>query len=462
VKHSPLNLVILCVLLAASETVAALPDLLEVYRQAVQEDAQLQRVQANYEAVLESHQQAEAKALLPTVSINANVYGNQQNISLQGNSLGIGGNSQFLSNNYSLNISQPLFHRDRLIALDQADRKSRLAEVELAAAQQELMLRVVERYFAVLAAQDSLAFAQAQQKTLAKQLHLTQQRFAVGEIAITDVPEAEAGHDRSMADEIEAQRHLNSALESLREITGTDYQSLVKLSDDIPLMPPQPEDEIRWIELALSQNLKLNTVQLAVEIAVEEIRRESAGHYPTLDLVGNHGYTSTGGQFGTVNIDTSSVGLAFNLPIYEGGQVNSKSREAAHRYDEKCAELKQEQRAIHRQTRDAYLGVITGISQVKALHKTVQSIDSALLNIRAGIEVGSRATLDLVIAERESYRVQRDYAQARYDYLLNSLRLKQATGSLSPDDLQQINHWLMLENNELQTPIKQPISQIKK
>lgn len=425
---------------------AALPlraeNLLDIYRQAELKDTHFQKVQVSRQAVSEASAQADAKALLPSIQLNANVDGVFQNIDLGKNAIGQSGNNDFMNGGYTLKLTQPIYHPDRYVALTQAGLRVEQADIEIALARQELMLRVAERYFAVLMAQDDIEFVLAQKKAMGQQLEQIQQRFAAGDIAITDVPEAQAGYDRVLADEIEAVNRLDDAREALREVTAEDYASLAALARDIPLVRPDPENENRWIERALEQNPRIAAAARAVEIAQEEIKRQTAGHLPSLDLVGNHGYLTAGGRFGSADVQTNSIGLSLTIPIYEGGQVSSRTREAAYRHQEALVALEQEQRAVRRGARDAYLGVLANISRIQALKQILRSNEAAVEAIGAGLEVGTRTTLDLVLAERELYRARRDHTRARYEYLLNSLRLKRAAGLLSIDDIAHLNTWL--------------------
>ncbi|MBM2830738.1 MAG: type secretion protein TolC [Gammaproteobacteria bacterium] len=210
----------------------------------------------------------------------------------------------------------------------------------------------------------------------------------------------------------------------------------------MPLVSPDPDKIEDWTQISLEQNLQVIAAKHQLETARQEIKIQKAGHIPTLDLVANRGFDSTGGRFGGTEVDSTAIGLSLNVPIYEGGLVNSKTREVRHLYDQALERLEQQHRAAQRETREAFLGVISGISQVKALDQTVISGESALEATVAGFEVGTRTAVDVVAAERAVLQIKRDYARSRYDYILNSLRLKKAAGTLSPDDLQLINGWL--------------------
>jgi outer membrane protein len=348
-----------------------------------------------------------------------------------------------VSGGYTLTLTQPILHYERVVGKQQADKRVAKAEAEFAAAEIAVLLRVAERYFEVLAAADNLRFAQAQRDALARGLAETQQRQRVGFLATADVQEAQAGYDRALSDVVDAEHQLRDAQESLQETTGQQYAQLAVLRDDIPLVAPEPASEARWVDQALVQNLSLRVSEQLVEIAKAAIELQKSGHLPTLDAVGSQSFSTSGGRFGSSDVEDTIVGLSLTVPLYQGGQVNSKIREAEHRHSQAKANLKQAQRAVHREASNAFLGVVGGISRVKALRQTVSSSQTALAATQAGFRAGRRTALDVIIAEREQLRAQNDYARARYDYLLATLRLKQAVGTLSPEDLVKINGLLV-------------------
>jgi len=419
-------------------------DLLSVYREALNDNPQLEKAREGLEAVMESQTQAHAALFLPEANFSANVNQDYQNIQLGGSgAIGASGRAQFMSGGYSLVITQPLLHYDRWVALDQADSRIAQAEAEQSAAEIALLLKVAERYFEVLSAAENLKFAKAQQQSLARKLTETQQRQAVGYLAMTDVQEAQSGYDKTVADTVAAEHQWRDAKEGLQEVTGSSPGFLAELGADMPLINPEPEDEHQWVEMALQQNYALLSQQKAVDTAKDEVARQYAGHLPTLDATGSHIFNTTGGRFGTADVQDDIVGLNLNMPLYQGGRTTSKTREAEHRYRQALAVLNEQKRAVQRNASKAYLGVIAGISRIKALKQALLSSETGLQATLAGFSAGRRTTLDVIIAEREKLAAQRDFARARYDYLLDSLRLKQATGSLSPQDLQQINGWLI-------------------
>ena len=433
--------VILLGLLTSIDCLSA--DLLSVYKLAEKNDPTYLQEIATYRAALESRPQALSQ-LLPSVNLSADTARLDQDISLSGG-FGAGGEVNFNSRSYTLSVSQPIFRRDRFIALEQSGSEINQAEAELTQAQQDLIVRIAERYFEVLASIDNLEFAQAEVKSLSRQLEQANQRFEVGLSAITDVQEAQAGYDLAVAQEIQALNAIDNAREAIREVTGDYIQAFDGLGNNMSLVKPDPETIDSWTQLSLNQNLGIIAANHATETARKEIKRQSAGHYPTLDLVASQDYNSSGGRFGTNKTHTTSIGIELNVPIYSGGLVSSQTREAHENYNAAIHLLEQARRSAQRLTREAYLGVISGISQVNALNQAVISSETALEATEAGFEVGTRTAVDVVASQRATSEARRDFSQAKYDYILNTLRLKQAAGTLSPDDLNLINAWLTEE-----------------
>jgi outer membrane protein len=228
----------------------------------------------------------------------------------------------------------------------------------------------------------------------------------------------------------------------LREVTLAYHTELLPLGARLPLTPPEPNNIDTWTQIALEQNLALAGARVAAEVAHEDIRAQYARHLPTIDLSGGHSFQKSGGRFGESEVTSGQIGMQMNLPLYEGGQVNSRTRQAQHQHAQALEALEQQTRAVHRQAREAFLGIVATISSVNALRQAVISAQTAVESTEAGFEVGTRTGVDVVAAERNLSQARRDYARARYDYVLDIFALKQAAGTLSVDDLIAANGWL--------------------
>lgn len=414
-------------------------DLLSVYKSAIQNDPQFRAAQAEYRALLETKTQSIA-LLLPTLSASAH-YTDNDNETITASTT----RENYKSNGYSLTLTQPLYRHENYVGLNQADAQVAQASAIFESAKQDLIIRVTKQYFAVLAAGDDLEFAKAERISIREQLIQTQQRFHVGLIAITDVHEAQARYDQAVARAIVAENTFAISNETLREITAKHHATLSSLSIKHPLVKPEPADIQQWVKTANAQNALLIASQKNVDVARAEVSRQGAGHYPTLDLTANHTYTDYSDGFlggAAQEKDSNSISLQLNIPLYQGGLVNSRTRAAAHRLTQAREKLEQQKRATERQTRNSYLSVIASISTVKALKQALASSLIALEATQAGFEVGTRTAVDVLDSQRELFGARRDYAQVRYNYVLETLSLKLAAGTLSSADIEQLNPWL--------------------
>ena len=414
-------------------------DLLSVYKSAMQNDPQFRAAQAEYRALLETKTQSIA-LLLPTLSASAH-YTDNDNETITASSTDP---DNYTNKGYSLTLTQPLYRHENYVGLNQADAQVAQAIATFENAKQDLIIRVTRQYFAVLAARDDLEFAKAERISIREQLIQTQQRFNVGLIAITDVHEAQARYDQAVARAIVAENTFAISKETLREITAKNHATLSSLSTKHPLVKPEPADIQQWVKTAKDQNALLIASQKSVDVARAEVSRQGAGHYPTLDLTANHTYTDYDDGFpgGAQEKNNNSISLQLNIPLYQGGLVNSRTRAAAHRLTQAREKLEQQKRATERQTRNSYLSVIASISTVKALKQALASSLIALEATQAGFEVGTRTAVDVLDSQRELFGARRDYAQVRYNYVLETLSLKLAAGTLSATDLEQLNPWL--------------------
>ncbi|MGD7035540.1 TolC family outer membrane protein [Methylotuvimicrobium buryatense] len=418
-------------------------DLVEVYTQALENDPILKQALARQYANAESKDQGIAR-LLPSLSAT----GASSREWLHNKKAGAGfdfrgpqTNQEFWNNTFSLNFVQPVFHWDHWIQLSQSDNQIAQTEAEYLAELQNLMVKITEAYFNVLSAQDGLDFAVAEKNAIARQLEQAQQRFEVGLIAITDVYEAKAAHDLALANEIEADNNLDNQKEALREIIGEFDEELSPIGKELPLIVPEPNEMKAWSDAALNGNFSIISAFNQAEFARKAVDLQNSGHLPQLDIVGSYGVSDNTSTFGFRG-DTQSIGLQLNVPLFEGGAVNSRTRQARQEFEAAKQNLIAAKRAVIRQVNNAYRGVNASISRVGALQSAVKSAESALEATEAGLDVGTRTMVEILAEQRNLYRAKRDHARSRYDYLINSIRLKQAASSLSENDLEYINSLL--------------------
>jgi outer membrane protein len=418
-------------------------DLLTIYDLALQQDPKIREALATRDAALENKPQAIAR-LLPTLSIRGNLTRNWVLSKLDDPQLALlagGQNLEFWNSGASVNLNQPVYRHELWVQLGQADHRVAQAEAQYADELQNLIVRLAQAYFGVLLAEDNLEFAHAERQAIERQLEQAKARFEVGLIAITDVNEAQAGFDLAQANEIKAENDLDNARETLREIIGPFEGHLAKVAPEFPLEPPQPTRIDEWDASAQRNNLSLIAAQNGVEVAKKGIDLQFAGHLPSLDMVASAGFTDTNRPRG-IPTESQAIGMQLNIPLFEGGGVNSRVRQARHEYEAALQTLDRQRRAVGRQVKNAYRGILSAIGQVKALKAAVVSATSAKEASEAGFEVGTRTMIDVLAEQRNLFRTQRDYAKTRYDYILASLTLKQAASLLQREDVERINRWL--------------------
>lgn len=421
-------------------------DLREAYELALANDAQYQAAVAAYDAALQARPLARS-GYLPQVNLSADYNANRREILSADSFLFQPGVQNFNSTSAALSVSQAVYRREVLVQMRQADASIDQALAEVEAAEQDLIVRVATEYFGVLAAQDNLEFATAEKEAVARQLEQAQKRFEVGLIAITDVKEAKARFDTSSANEIRARNRLENAYESLRVVIGEMHRELASLAEDIPLVRPDPADVDAWVARALEANRSLSAARAAEEVARQSVSLAKSDYYPTLDVVGSYQYSETDGQdptrgLGDVEQEDGIIGLQLNVPLYLGGARGASVEQAAQRLNQAVQGQIEARRRTIQQTRDAYLGVILGIQQVEAFQSAVESNKAALEATEAGFEVGTRTSVDVLISVQSTAAALRDYAGARYQYILNGFALKQAAGTLAPQDVVFVNNYL--------------------
>jgi outer membrane protein len=444
---------------------AAGADLLDVYQRALQNDPQLKEAEANRLAALESKPQAIA-ALLPQLSSSAQVsrehdegadnvtaselFPGQQTPVIVATPFN--GTTTTTTHVYRADLKQSLFSWQNWVALKTADATVAQAEADYQAAKQDLIARVSQRYFDVLSAEDDLEAQQAALNSVQRQLDQAESRYQIGLIAITDVEEARAAHDSSVAAVIEAKRTLATDQELLREITGEGFDWLARPTEPFDLPNPDPLSADQWVNMALQQNLSLVSSRLAADIARENISSAEGGHYPTLDLVGSRFKTmndsnsvypdGTFAENSFLDQNSRSIGLQLTFPLYSGGYVSSQVRKAVYLHRAAKERLERVARETERDARDAYLGVLSEISRVKALKRALESNTVALKATETGYDAGTRTAVDVLESRRLWIQAQTNYSRSRYDYLINLIKLQQAAGILTEESLTHVNGWL--------------------
>lgn len=441
-KTSPITLPAIIIYFLMGSAPSQAQNLLEIYELAIQNSPILKQAQEKQLAIGELNDQSIAR-FLPVLSASA--ISNAQSQNNKRSTYQSLGYQEFWNNSFTFNLSQPLFHFDHWIKLSQSENIIAQAEANYLNELQNLIVKTTENYFNVLYAQDSLAFALEEKNAIARQLEQAQERFNAGTIAITDVNEAQSGFAQATASEIDANNNLENQKEALREIIGDSELNLNKLGELLPLLNPNPKDISAWSDLAELNNLNIISALNQAEAARKSVNLQHSGHLPTLDLVGNYAITDNSASFGFRG-DTQSLGLKLDIPLFEGGAVNSRTRQAEHDYLAAKEDLMTKKRAAKRQVRDAYNGVMSSISRVEALKTAVTYANSALEASEGGFQAGIRTMVDVLLAQRDLYRAKRDLSRTRYDYLINSVKLKQAASSLNQDDIEQINRLLVSQN----------------
>ena len=428
-------------------------DLIQVYQQALANDATYASARASLAAGRERVTQGRA-GLLPTVGLSGSYAKNDNDFSPfnQGQTVVINGvptivagsGSDLRTNQYGLSLTQPLFRWDRWQTYEQSKLAQAIAEAQFAQAQQDLITRVAQAYFDVLAAQDKLESIRAQKNATTEQLASAKRNFEVGTQTITDTHEAQAAYDLVLAQEFAAVNDLDNKRNALQAIIGTAPGNLAALKPGTTLAVPQPATVDPWVSSAENQNYGVTVSQLQVEIATRDISRNRAGHMPTLDLVASSTRRDVNGRTGSSgDTKNNAIGLQWSVPIFSGYAVTSRVRESIALEDRARNELEATRRNAALQARQSFLGVSSGLAQVKALEAAEVSSQSALESNKLGYQVGVRINIDVLNAQRQLYQTRTDLSRARYDVIVNGLRLKAAAGSLRETDLTPVNSLLV-------------------
>jgi outer membrane protein len=435
------------VLLAVAAQAAFAADLLSVYREAQGFDTVYAAARATYATTQEKLPQG-LSGLLPAVTFTANTQFNDRDLSFRSNGLAAAassGNSRFNSNGLNLVATQPLFRYQNWITYAQAKNQVSQAEATFLQANQDLILRVAQAYFDVLLAQDNVTLAGAQKAAFAEQLAQAKRNFEVGTATITDANDAQARHDLAVSQEIAALNDLEVKKQTLRPIIGRVPPDVARLSSGFDPQLPTPNSMDQWVENGALTSLQVRIAQATLDIAAQDVTRNRGGHLPTLDAVATYNEASQAvGIQGGAGFDqtTKFIGLQVALPLYQGGFVNSKVREALAVQEKARQDLENARLTVALATRSSFLGVTSGVAQIKALQVAIASSQSSLDSSKLGQEVGVRTQVDVLNAQQQLISTRRDYAQAIYTYAINVLKLKAAAGTLSDDDLAYVNQWL--------------------
>jgi len=410
--------------------------LMDIYRLALQYDAELKIAESEYQTTLQSLPIASA-ALKSQIDFSADLSQRDTDIST------IGRNTR-RDFGYSFNLRKNLYNAENLATVDAAEASVAGALADLEFSQQDLILRVAESYFLILAGQDNVGFAEAEETAIARQLEQAQKRFEVGLIAITDVLEAQSQFDTAVAQTILAENLLDNAFQALQVIIAQPPSpGLNRLSDSFELKLPEPAQPEQWVDIALQNNRSLVAALAAEKAADHQRQSKDRSRYPTVDLTASYSDASIDDDILT-DFDQRDItlGILLNVPLFTGGRISAERTQAEAAYLSARNAALLQKRLTSQNTRIAYLGVTSGISQVKALKQALDSSNTALKATEAGFEVGTRTSVDVLLVLRQTFGARRDYARARYDFLINTLKLKQASGLLNADDLEEITQWL--------------------
>jgi outer membrane protein len=447
------SLICMGISIGISTSVSA-DDLYQVYQMAVEKDPTTNRAKADRDAAFEGISISRA-SLLPQISgaVGYSDSSSESNQQISGPTITNPGAPEVFGNfsqdsktlNMDLTLRMSLYDHQNWIALSRAEKVAQQSDTNYALSKQGLIVRTTDAYLAILRAKDSLTFVQAEKRAIERQLEQTKQRFNVGLTAITDVHEAQANFDSTVAQEIITENVVESRLEQMREITGKYHGNISVLNtESFSASRPFPEGVDNWLEIAQEKNLDLMVRNIAKDIAREDLSSARAGHFPTLSLGANYGRRDSdtnGNNFSPT--DSNSISVTLNVPIYSGGAVNAQTAQARYRFVAASENLELTYRSTVRSVRAAYNDVIAATSTIRALQQSVVSADSALKATEAGFDVGTRTIVDVLNSTRNQFDARQRLASARYDFISAILDLKRASGNLTEQDLLDINRGLI-------------------
>lgn len=424
--------------------------LIDIYQLALERDPTWSAARNANLAAQEKLEQGKA-LYRPTVTFNSNASRTESDIRYIGgvNPFRVGGPQSFDTFGYGVSVNQPILRLQNYVEYQQAKVQVSQADKQLILAQQNLILRSAQAYFDVLLAQDKIDLINAQKAAINRQLEQAKANFELGNATITDVNEAQARYDLTMAQEIAALNELEVKKRTVQSVIGEMPKKLAPARGDLKTTLPEPNNMDKWVDLALQSNLNLNIQQQNLEIATKEVDKQNAGHYPTLDAVGSYTDTRASGGingFGS-DLQSSVIGLQLAIPLYQGGLASSRVREAVAFKQKAQDDVEAARRQADLDTREAYLNLTGSVAQVQAYEQALNSSQSQVDSTTLGYEVGVRNSVDVLNAQQQLFSAKRDLLQARYTYLLSTLKLKSAIGMLSESDLVEVNQRLLLSNS---------------
>lgn len=415
--------------------------LMDVYELALQNDAQLKADKANYEAGLANKTIARS-GLLPQINASANYTDSDRDFTDNldpANS----GTINSTTTGWGVSLDQPLFDMTRWYTYKQGVKLSEQAEAQFGADQQSLIVRVATAYFNVLRAIENLEATMSEEEALAQQLEQAKQRFEVGLTAITEVHEAQAAYDSALAATLEARGLIGINFEALEVLTGRSEQAVAPLSEQFPVVTPTPSNRADWVDFSLKNNYNLKASKLQAEASHQNAKATKSNHLPRLSA--SLGYNDSTEEIDNISDETiegTSVGVRLDVPIFSGGGTSGRARQAYALYNQAQEIYNSTQRNVIQNARSLHLTVETDVARVQARKQAIVSNQSALEATKSGYEVGTRNLVEVLLAQRNLYQARRNYSDALFDYVINSFRLREVAGMLTPADVQSIDKWL--------------------
>lgn len=434
-------------------------DLLEIYNLALVNDAQLAAARAGMQATQETVIQSRAN-LLPTLGATANIQYNRSTTDFTG---GADSKDNYNSSGWGATLTQALFNLNSWHTYKQAQHSGDQASTEFANAEQQLILNVAQAYFTVLQSEDALLTNKAQERALKQQLDQARERFNVGLIAQTDVLDALAAYDNARVARIQAENQVFVSYENLRTIVNLDVTSIAHLEKEMPVAAPTPNDPEEWVNTALSTNLSLRAARQGLAASESQVKAAKSNHAPTVNAFASYNYTSNNSVANQTRLNSqgfpangdgnqTAIGVKLDLPLYSGGSVSSASRQASYLLQQAQQNYDQLLRTTNANTRNLFRTAKSDVDRIEAGCQVILSSESALKATQSGYEVGTRNITDVLNAQQTLYSSIGSYLNTRYEFILDTLKLKQAAGTLSPADLEELNKWMATGTDELSVP----------